>query len=424
VRKSKSKADNLSKSENTTVDRGKGKPVKKLSVEKTLQHYEILARHGRDIVLFIRRSDGHIVEANEAAVKAYGYSQKKLLSLTIQDLRTPASVELTESQMDAADSAGTLFETEHRRKDGSIFAAEVSSQGMTIDGERILVSVIRDISERRQREEELHRLNRTLLAVSNSSQAMMRWQEDEQAYLDAVCKIIVEDCGHKMAWVGYAEEDKAKSVKPIASAGFEEGYLETLKITWADTERGRGPTGTAIRTGKVSMCRNMLTDSKFEPWRKEAIKRGYASSIVFPLKNVHKIFGALTIYSKQPDPFTEDEVKLLTELANDLAYGITTIRLHAVQKRTEEAQRKRAEEALRMSEEEFRSLAEAMPQIVWATRPDGWNIYFNQQWVEYTGMTMEESHGHGWNTPFHPDDKQRAWEDWQRATQHNERYSL
>ena len=105
-------------------------------------------------------------------------------------------------------------------------------------------------------------------------------------------------------------------------------------------------------------------------------------------------------------------------------------------------ERKRAEEALRelslkleervqertaalsTSEQEFRSLAEAMPQIVWVTRPDGWNIYFNQQWADYTGMTMEESHGHGWNAPFHPDDKQRAWEAWQRATQYNEPYSL
>ncbi len=93
-------------------------------------------------------------------------------------------------------------------------------------------------------------------------------------------------------------------------------------------------------------------------------------------------------------------------------------------KRAEEALHKRAEEALRLSEQEFRSLAEAMPQIVWATRPDGWNIYFNRHWTDYTGMTMEESYGHGWNKPFHPDDKQRAWEAWQRATQHNEPYSL
>lgn len=93
-------------------------------------------------------------------------------------------------------------------------------------------------------------------------------------------------------------------------------------------------------------------------------------------------------------------------------------------KRTEEMLRQQSETALRLSEQEFRSFAEAMPQIVWATRPDGWNVYFNQQWVDYTGMTIEESYGHGWNAPFHPDDKQRAWDAWQRATQHNERYSL
>ena len=87
-------------------------------------------------------------------------------------------------------------------------------------------------------------------------------------------------------------------------------------------------------------------------------------------------------------------------------------------------EKRRAEEALRKSEQEFRTLAEAVPQIVWATRPDGWNIYFNQQWMDYTGLTLDESYGHGWNTPFHPDDKQRAWDAWQRATQHNEPYLL
>ena len=73
---------------------------------------------------------------------------------------------------------------------------------------------------------------------------------------------------------------------------------------------------------------------------------------------------------------------------------------------------------------EFRSLAETMPQIVWTTRPDGWAVYFNHQWTEYTGLTLEESCGDNWNIPFHPEDKQRAWDAWQRATQHNERYSL
>jgi PAS domain S-box-containing protein len=62
--------------------------------------------------------------------------------------------------------------------------------------------------------------------------------------------------------------------------------------------------------------------------------------------------------------------------------------------------------------------------MVWATRPDGWNTYHNHRWVEYTGLTLEESYGHGWITAFHPDDKQRARDAWQRATEQNESYSL
>lgn len=85
---------------------------------------------------------------------------------------------------------------------------------------------------------------------------------------------------------------------------------------------------------------------------------------------------------------------------------------------------KRAEAALRESEREFRSLAESMPQIVWVRRPDGANIYFNQQWVDYTGMTLEESYGDGWNKPFHPDDQQRARDAWRNATQNNGTYAL
>ncbi|MGD0960661.1 MAG: PAS domain S-box protein [Methylomonas sp.] len=85
---------------------------------------------------------------------------------------------------------------------------------------------------------------------------------------------------------------------------------------------------------------------------------------------------------------------------------------------------KQLNEAILNSEKEFRSLAEAMPQIVWVTRADGWNTYFNQQWVEYTGMTLEESYGHGWNTPFHPIDQQRAWDAWHNAVNNNGSYSL
>ncbi len=210
-----------------------------------------------------------------------------------------------------------------------------------------------DITERKRAEEQLQKLNRTLKALNNSNQALLH-ATAEPALLQQVCRIVTEDCGYAMVWIGFAENDENKIVRPIAYAGFEEGYLETMRITWADNERGRGPTGTAIRTGQPSICRNMLTDPAFLPWREAAIKRGYASSLVVPLKDGDKAFGAITIYSREPDSFSEGEVNLLTELAADLTYGINTLRVRAA--------RTQAEAALRKSEERYRNLFNTMDE--------------------------------------------------------------
>jgi PAS domain S-box-containing protein len=196
-------------------------------------------------------------------------------------------------------------------------------------------------------QEQLLQLNRTLKALSKSSQALMHATE-EATYLQEICQIIVQDCGHAMVWIGYAEQDEAKSVRPVAHAGLEEGYLKTLQITWADTQRGRGPTGTAIRTGQPSRCRNVLTDPQFAPWREQALQRGYASSLVLPLLAEGRAFGAITIYSREPDPFARDEEVLLLELAADLAYGIISLRLRAAHARAEQSLREN-EQRLRLA---------------------------------------------------------------------------
>jgi signal transduction histidine kinase len=211
---------------------------------------------------------------------------------------------------------------------------------------------------------ELRRLYRTLNALRHSNEAMMH-AEREADCLSATCKIITKDCGHAMVWIGYAEDDENKSIRPVAHAGFDEGYLESLRLTWADTERGRGPTGTAIRTGKPAGCRNMLTDPRFAPWREEAVKRGYASSLVVPLRANGRAFGAITIYAGQPEAFSEDETKLLAELADDLAYGITALRLREAHARAERALRQSEE---RNREELERRVAERTAELVAAEK--------------------------------------------------------
>jgi serine phosphatase RsbU (regulator of sigma subunit)/anti-sigma regulatory factor (Ser/Thr protein kinase) len=191
--------------------------------------------------------------------------------------------------------------------------------------------------------DQLRRSNRALVALSNCNEALIH-ATDESALLQQICKLVVEKAGYRLCWVGYAEHDDAKTVRPVAQFGFDEDYLHTSNITWADTERGRGPTGTAIRTGQPAFCRNMATDPQFAPWRAEALKRGYSSSIAIPLMTDSITLGSFTIYASEPNAFGDDEVKLLTEMASDLAFGVVGLRTRAEWKKSVELEAAREEE--------------------------------------------------------------------------------
>ncbi len=189
--------------------------------------------------------------------------------------------------------------------------------------------------ERRRAEEALLRSNRSLRALSRCNEALVR-ATDESTLLNQICQLIVDLAGYRFCWVGHAEPDESKSVKPLAKAGFEDDYLATVNVTWADSEHGRGPTGTAVRSGQIQMVSNFATDPRLAPWRVEALKRGYASSIAIPLTVDGSIFGSLTIYAGEPDAFGSREVALLNELAADLGFGITTLHTRAEHQRAEE----------------------------------------------------------------------------------------
>ena len=136
-----------------------------------------------------------------------------------------------------------------------------------------LVGTVHDITGPKRAEQEVQRSNRSLRMISACNQALVRALEEKEL-LDEICRMVVNVGGYRMAWVGFAEPDKKKSVNPVAQAGFEQGYLETLNITWADTPHGRGPTGASIRTGRVVISSNIQTDPALAPWHVEALKRG------------------------------------------------------------------------------------------------------------------------------------------------------
>jgi PAS domain S-box-containing protein len=278
------------------------------------------------MISIVRICDSTITFVNEPFENTFGYKKDELTGKRFPDNFYSNDDFINIRDILKTDGKLEIKEIKVKKSDGSQFWIMLSVREINFMNEPSYLSISIDITESKNTQLELLRLNRTLDAHSKSSQAMIH-SSDEFNYINEVCRIVVEDCGHTLVWIGYAQSDESKSVKPVAFFGFDQGYIDELNVSWDDTERGWGPTGTAIRTGKPCICKNMLTDPSFKPWRDAAIERGYASSLVLPLISEGKAFGAISIYSEEPDPFSESEIDLLTELSDDLAYGISFIRL-------------------------------------------------------------------------------------------------
>jgi PAS domain S-box-containing protein len=199
----------------------------------------------------------------------------------------------------------------------------------------LLERSIRHAMERQRKKEELIKAKRIIQALSECNDVVIHFK-DEASLLRAICRIVVEVGGYRMAWVGYAKDDRDRTVTPVAKYGYETDYLETANVTWKDEERGKGPTGTCIRTGLHSIIRSVDTRADRAPWRLEASKRGYASIIGLPLFVDGQRLGALTIYSSETDAFDTEEVEFLYKISVNLSHGIGVLRLRKARVQAEE----------------------------------------------------------------------------------------
>jgi PAS domain S-box-containing protein len=227
--------------------------------------------------------------------------------------------------------------------DGSMIWLRTSKVPIRDDKGNVIgiLGIYEDITARKQSEVELHNASRALRAIGACNEAMF-CSQNEADLLKAVCTLIVDIGEYRMSWIGYAQDDADKSVKPAALHGVEQGYLDDRRFSWDENSPvGRGPTGHAIRTGKPQINQNFLTNPNLAPWREAALQRGYQSSIALPLIDTTGVFGALMIYAVEPDAFSTREVELLEGLAKNLAFGVNALRTRAERDRiTEENQRR------------------------------------------------------------------------------------
>ncbi|MGD0835357.1 MAG: PAS domain S-box protein [Polyangia bacterium] len=229
----------------------------------------------------------------------------------------------------------------------------------------------------------LRQLNRELWAIRKCNQAMVR-ADNEQQLLDTICAIICQDAGYALVWVGYAEHDAAKSVRPVAWSGISKTYVDEARVSWAaDSERGRGPGGRSIRDGQTAYCQDLSTDPALSPWRTRASECGLRSIIGLPLADESGgVLGTLLIYSQQAHAFTPAEIDLLETLAADLAFGIGALRTRAAHAQ--------ADAKLFAAQEVFRSLVESSPDIIARYDRACRRTYTNQTYLKVAKLPEQE----------------------------------
>ncbi|MEF8734868.1 MAG: PAS domain S-box protein [Candidatus Accumulibacter meliphilus] len=296
-------------------------------------------------------------------VSQLGYSSAELLdgSIRFDALIHPDDRQRVAAEVQAyTEHDDDHFQQEYRVvcRDGTILwlddrtAVERNAAGQVTD----YLGIVIDISERKHAEQVLQRVNRQLAMISECNQALIR-ASDESELLNTVCEIVVQVGAYRMAWVGYAENDAAQSVRPVAHAGHASGHLEQMNCSWAESERGRCASGIAIRSGHPCVLANLANEPGFRPWRAGAMERGYVALCALPLRHGERILGALSIYSAVLGAFDAEEVDLLSELADDLSFGISVLRTRI--------ERQQSERALRESEARYRLLFDGNPHPMW-----------------------------------------------------------
>lgn len=196
-----------------------------------------------------------------------------------------------------------------------------------------------DITDLKNAEERLRRRNRALRLLTTTNEALIRTRSEAEL-IQRVCDIAVEAGGYRLAWVGYVESNADQVVQPAAHAGADLGYLTEHTFSWDESRpEGRGPLGQAIRTKRPVFADDFATAPEMTLWRDDALARGFRAGIVLPLITGDEVIGVFVLYRGEPYHFLDEETTLLMELADDLAYGLTTLRLRVERHRAEAALR-------------------------------------------------------------------------------------
>ena len=276
--------------------------------------------------VFLIDKKGSILYVNAKACQMLEYNENEMLNLKVEVINPIYQKNQWFRYWEELKKNKSLtFETYLYTKHDKQIPVEINANYFIYKDQEFDLGLVRDITERKNAENEILKLNRIYKTLLACNEALVH-AEDENDLLQDICNIIVEKGGYRMVWVGFSQNDEQKTVKPVAYAGHENGYLSEIKVSWGDNIYGKGPTGRAIRLGKIQTL-NYFSEAEYSTWKETAEQHGYASSAAFPFTINNETSGALNIYSGTEQVFNESELSLLKELTSDLAYGLKSLRI-------------------------------------------------------------------------------------------------
>lgn len=191
-----------------------------------------------------------------------------------------------------------------------------------------VVGTVQDVTSQRTREREVLRLNRVFRALWESHTALTR-STTEGELIQGVCNALAGQDLFPLAWIGEPVDDPDKRILVRGAAGAAAAYLRDIQVTWSNEPSGQGPSGSAIKTGGPVVVDDIQTSPMFAPWADRAKQYGIRCMAAVPIFADRRVIAVLAVYAMAPGAFGPEEVSLLQGFADDLGYGIRSLRVHS-----------------------------------------------------------------------------------------------
>lgn len=297
--------------------------------------YQELVEYGVDLI-WLLDLEGTFRFVSRSVTQQLGYTSESLIGRKILDFIHPEDqATVQEAIANNAGEPGRVASAEGRFRhlDGSWRMLAGTGRRLPEDADAVGIVVnLRDVTEREVAQEKIHHTSR-LLRILRACNAVLVHEIDEVKLLTSICNLIVAegklislDGTYPLAMVAFGRHGEGQGFEIVRIDGPAAGFAEGLDQAWAAARSEQGPIERAMHAGEPVVVRSIETESSCMPWAERAADYGLASMGVFPLTNDSQTIGVIVVFADKPQAFDHDEVSLLTELASDLAFGITTIR--------------------------------------------------------------------------------------------------